>query len=208
MEKLKQLILECDVKEAINRTKLLLEEGKTPEDILRKALIPSMDVAGDLFQKGEIFIPELIMAAKAMQESVAVLKPLFIDNPVKSLGKIILGSVKGDMHDIGKNLVGMVFEGAGFEVIDLGVDVDAEKFKASIKEHNPIAIGLSSLLTSTMLEMKTIIRAIEEAGLRKKIKVLIGGAPVNQAYADEIKADFYGADPASAKNYILRILSK
>jgi len=133
---------------------------------------------------------------------VAVLKPLLVKGGVKSKGKIVLGTVKGDMHDIGKNIVGMTFEGAGFEVIDLGVDVAPERFVESIKEHRPVAIGISSLLTLTMLEMRNVVSAIISAGLRDKVKILIGGAPVNQAYAREVGADFTSPDPISAKKYI------
>lgn len=208
MEKLKELVIQGEELETVESVKKLLEEGKDPEEILNLALIPSMDKVGMLFQEGELFIPELLMASRSMQKGVDLLKPLLVQSGVKSIGKIIIGTVKGDMHDIGKNILGMIFEGAGFEVIDLGVDVSAEKFIDAIKKHNPIAIGLSALLTSTMINMKSILNAINEAGLREKVKVLIGGAPVTQAYADEIGADFYGPDPTLAKNYILRNLTR
>jgi len=206
MEQLKKHIIELEVQEAVERTKHLLDEGNSPEHILKTGLVPSMDEVGDLFQKGEYFIPELLMAARAMEHCVALLKPLLVKGGIEPLGKVILGSVKGDMHDIGKNLVGIIFESAGFEVVDLGVDVTAEKYVNAIKEHNPIAIGMSALLTSTMLEMKEILDAIKSAGLRDQIKVIIGGAPVNDDYADEIGADFYGDDPQSAKNFVQQFI--
>ncbi|MFX0102168.1 MAG: corrinoid protein [Candidatus Hodarchaeota archaeon] len=202
MDKLKELVLDGNAPESVERVKKLLEEGKEPEVILWNALIPSMDEAGELFKTGEFFIPELLVAARAMKEAMQVLKPHLVKKGIKSEGRIVLGTVKGDMHDIGKNLVAMTFEGAGFEVIDLGVDVTPEGFVEAIKKHKPVAIGMSSLLTATMLEMKNVVVAIEEAGLRKDVKILVGGAPVTQDYADEIGADFSSPDPITAKNYI------
>ncbi len=202
MDQLKEYVKDGNAPKAVERVKKLLADGKEPEDILKNALIPSMDEAGELFKKGEYFIPELIVAARAMQESVAVLKPLLVKGGIKSQGKIVIGTVKGDMHDIGKNIVGMTFEGGGFEVVDLGVDVTAEKFVKAIKEHQPVAVGLSALLTTTMLEMQEIVNAINKAGVHDKVKILIGGAPVNQAFADEIGADFSCSDPISAKKYV------
>lgn len=208
MDKLKELIKDGKAPESVERVKALLEEGKGAEEILKQALIPSMDEVGVLFQEGEYFLPELLVAARAMKQAVDVLKPLLVKSGMKATGKIVIGSVKGDMHDIGKNLVGITFEGAGFDVIDLGVDVPPEKYVAAIKEHQPVAVGLSSLLTSTMLVMPDIVEAIKKAGLRDKVKVIIGGAPVTEAYAKEIGADFYGDDPSLAKNYILQLLKK
>ncbi len=202
METLKEHVKNGDAPKSIEAVKRLLADGVKPEVILNQALIPSMDEAGELFKNGEFFIPEIIVAARAMQESLAILKPLLVKGGVKSKGKIILGTVKGDMHDIGKNIVGITFEGAGFEVIDLGVDVPAEKFVEAIKAHQPVAVGLSSLLTVTMLEMQGVIAAIKKAGLRDKVRIIIGGAPVNQAYADEVGADFTSHDPISAKKFI------
>jgi 5-methyltetrahydrofolate--homocysteine methyltransferase len=202
MDQLKEFVKDGNAPKAVERVKKLLADGKEPEDILKNALIPSMDEAGELFKKGEYFIPELIVAARAMQESVAVLKPLLVKGGIKSQGKIVLGTVKGDMHDIGKNIVGMTFEGGGFEVVDLGVDVTAERFVKAIKDHQPVAVGLSALLTTTMLEMQEIVNAMRKAGVRETVKILIGGAPVNQAFADEIGADFSSSDPISAKKYV------
>ena len=209
MEKLKEFVIEGYAPETVERIKQLLNEGKSAKDILNNALIPGMDKVGELFQQKEYFIPDLLIAARAMEEGMVILKPLlYKEGDMKSLGKFVLGTVKGDVHDIGKTLVECVFKGAGFEVIDIGVDVPPEKFIEAIKEHKPIAIGLSALLTITMIEMKSVIDAITEAGLRDTVKILVGGAPVNQEYAEEIGADFYGADPVSGKNYLLKTLKK
>jgi len=207
MEKLKELVIEGYAPETVERIKELLDEGVSAEDILNKALIPGMDKVGELFAAKEYFIPDLLIAARAMEEGMVILKPLlYKEGDKKSLGKFVLGTVKGDVHDIGKTLVECVFKGAGFEVIDLGVDVPPDKFVEALKEHKPLALGLCALLTITMIEMKVVIDAITEAGLRDKVKILVGGAPVNQEYAEEIGADFYGADPASGKNYLLGCL--
>jgi 5-methyltetrahydrofolate--homocysteine methyltransferase len=204
MEKLKEMVIEGYNQETVERINILLDEGKKADDILNNALIPAMDKVGELFSSKEYFIPDLLVAARAMEEGMVILKPLLAEeNNTKSLGKFVLGTVKGDLHDIGKTLVECVLKGAGFEVIDLGIDLPPEKFVEAIKEHNPIAVGLSALLTITMIEMKEVIDAITKAGLRDSVKILVGGAPVNQAYAEEIGADFYGEDPPSAKNYLL-----
>ena len=207
MEKLKDLVKEGDNQGTVKRVQELLEQGLDPQVILNEGLIPSMDEVGELFQSGEYFIPELIISARAMKEGVKILRPKLVEKGVESLGKIIMGTVKGDRHDIGKNLVAMMLEGT-FEVVDLGVDVPPEKFVESIKKHDPIAIGLSSLLTSTMVEMKNVLKEIEDAGLRDSLKILIGGAPVTQQYAEEIGADFYGSDPKAAKEFIMKSLSQ
>lgn len=206
MEKLKEMVREGEMEETIERVKQLLEQGKDADDLLKNALIPAMDEVGKLFQDGEYYIPELLVAARAMKAGVEILKPLLVKSSNISRGKIVLCTVKGDRHDIGKTLVAMTFEGAGFEVVDLGVDIPPEKILESIKIHKPIVLALSALLTSTMLEMKEVVEAIKKAGLRDTIKIVIGGAPVTDRYAKEIGADFYGEDPLSAKDYILNII--
>lgn len=207
MEELKKLVIDGDNVEAVDRIQKLLAEGNDPNDIVNNALIPAMDKVGELFQNKEYFIPDLLIAARAMEEGMAFLKPLLVkDESSKSLGKIVLGTVKGDLHDIGKALVGIILKSAGFEVIDIGIDVPAEEFIEAIKKHNPIALGMCALLTITMIEMEVVIKAIKEAGLRDNLRILVGGAPVNDDYAKEIGADFYGPDPTSAKNYLLGII--
>ena len=209
MEKLKELVVEGYNKDTVERINTLLEEGNSAEDILNKALIPAMDKVGELFQKNEYFIPDLLIASRAMEEGMVILKPLLDKGEnTKSLGKFVLGTVKGDLHDIGKTLVESVLKGAGFEVIDLGTDIPPEKFVEAIKEHNPFAVGLSALLTITMIEMENVVKAIKEAGLRDKVRILLGGAPVTKEFAEEIGADFYGEDPHSAKNYLLSVIGQ
>lgn len=208
MENLMNYVKEGQADEATKEVNKMLDEGINPQEILKKGLISGMDEVGKLFQEGEYFIPELLISARAMKKALEILKPSLIESGVKAEGKIILGTVKGDRHDIGKNLVGMMLEGAGFEIIDLGVDVPPEKFVEAVKEHYPIAIGLSALLTTTMLQMKNVIDALNSEKIRNNVKVLIGGAPVTQDYAAEIGADFYGDDPMVAKAFLLDILNK
>jgi len=206
MEQLKKMVIEGEYEKAAARVKVLLDKGTPPEEILKTALIPSMDKVGELYEQGEYFIPELLWSARAMQESINVLKPLLMESGLEPAGTIVMGTVRGDRHDIGKNLVGIIFEGAGFQVIDLGVDIPPDKFVEAIKEYKAIAVGLSALLTNTMLEMDKVVKAIKAAGLRDKVKIIIGGAPVSEAYAEEIGADYYGDDPRSAKNFLLDVL--
>ncbi len=201
MDQLKEYVKSGKAKETTGRVQELIAGGMDPEKILKEALIPAMDEVGDLFQKGEYFVPEMLVAARAMKGGVDVLKPLLVESGVEAVGKIVVGTAKGDLHDIGKNLVVMALEGAGFEVVDLGVDVAAEKFVAAVKEHKPVAVGLSALLTTTMASMQEVIEMLEKEGLRGSVKVMVGGAPLDQEFADEIGADFYGADPTAGKNY-------
>ena len=175
-----------------------LNTGVPAKEILQKGLIAGMDIVGEKMENGDMFIPEVLMAAQAMGISVELLKPLLAEGEASSAGKIVIGTVKGDLHDIGKNLVIMMMESAGFEVIDLGVDVDPEKFVEAIRENKPNIVGLSALLTTTMPMMKKSVDSIAEAGLRDTLKILVGGAPVNQAFADEIGADGYAPDAGAA----------
>ncbi len=208
MKSLKEVVKMGKTKETAERVKTLLDQGASPESIMREALIPAMDEVGDLFQKGEYFVPEMLVAARAMQHGLEILKPQLIQSGVEPMGRVVMGTVKGDLHDIGKKLVTIALEGAGFEVIDLGNDVAPEKFVEAIKEHKPQVIGLSALLTTTMLAMKDTIEAIKSAGLRDQVKVMIGGAPVRQEFADEIGADFYGPDSTSGRNFARDVVSK
>jgi len=175
-----------------------LEEGISAEDILKQACIPAMIKVGELFEIGEVFVPEMLIAARAMQATNDVLRPSQVEADVKVLGKIVMGTVAGDLHDIGKNLVGMMLAGAGFEIIDLGTDVSPQKFVEAVEEHKPDIIGMSALLTTTMNSISTTLDALTQAGLRDQVKVLIGGAPVTQGFADKVGADGYAADAGSA----------
>ena len=176
-----------------------IKEGCDPTEILNVGMIDAMGVVGDKFKKNEIFVPEMLVAARAMKKGVEVLKPHLAGDSSATIGKYIIGTVAGDLHDIGKNLVAMMIESAGFEVIDLGVDVPAEKFVESIKE-NPDCkvVGVSALLTTTMPAMKDTVKAIIDAGLQSQVKIMVGGAPITQEFADEIGADAYTQDAASA----------
>ena len=175
-----------------------LDQGLAPPDILSGGLIAGMDEVGKDFKAGELFVPEVLIAARAMHAGMGVLRPLLAESDVPSAGKFVIGTVEGDLHDIGKNLVRMMIEGAGFETIDLGTDVKPDAFVEAVREHQPALVGMSALLTTTMVNMKGTIEALEEAGLRDSVKVMIGGAPVTAAFAEEIGADAYAPDAASA----------
>ena len=185
-----------------------LEMGESAESILRGGLIPAMDRIGIKFKSGEIYIPEVLIAARAMHAGMTVLKPILSKSTTNLSKKVVIGTVKGDLHDIGKNLVVMMLEGGGFEVIDLGIDISADKFIEAIQKHQPQVVGMSALLTTTIKEMKNILQAIEKAGLRKKVKTIIGGAPVNEKFAKEIGADGYAPDAASAVDIVKSLLAK
>ncbi len=202
-----QGILQGDMKAVQEATTAALAEGMPPEEILNEAMIPAMAEVGRLFEANEYYVPEMLIAARAMKAGLAILKPHLVTAGVEPKGRVVLGTVKGDLHDIGKNLVGIMIEGAGFEVIDLGVDVSPEQFVAAVREKKADVVGLSALLTTTMPSMRSTIEALEEAGLRDKVKVIIGGAPVTQKYADEIGADGYGRDAAAAATLVKRLLN-
>lgn len=174
-----------------------LDGGTPPSKILFDYLIPAMTEVGERFERNEFFVPEMLIAARAMQAGMTLIKPLLVEGGVEPLGKVAIGTVKGDLHDIGKNLVSMMMEGAGFEVMDMGVDTQPAKFVQAVRDGADV-IAMSALLTTTMPSMKTTVDALVEAGLRDKVKVLIGGAPVTQAYADQIGADGYAPDASSA----------
>ena len=175
-----------------------LEEKQTPKDILEDGLIKGMNIIGVKFKNNEVYVPEVLIAARAMHAGMDVLRPKLVETGVKTIGTVVIGTVKGDLHDIGKNLVKMMLEGAGFEVVDLGVDTSSEKFVEAVKEHQPHIVGMSALLTTTMVNMPEVIKALETAGIRDKVKIMIGGAPVTQNYAEQIGADAYSPDAASA----------
>jgi methanogenic corrinoid protein MtbC1 len=185
--------------------KQALDEGIRPDDILENALIPAMAAVGDRFSRKEIFVPQMLMAAKAMNSAMKHLKPFFQSGETKRKGKFIIGTVSGDLHDIGKNLVAMMIEGGGWEIIDLGVDVGTDKFLKAIDENPGAVVGLSALLTTTMENMKKTVDSIKEK--HSGTKVLIGGAPVTREYCEKIGADFYSPDPQGAVNYLKQLAS-
>jgi 5-methyltetrahydrofolate--homocysteine methyltransferase len=198
LETIYAAVLKGNAKGAVAEAQAALEAGVPAEDILQQACIPAMTEVGRLFETGEKFVPEMLIAARAMQSTVNLLKPHLIEADIKKLGKVVIGTVAGDLHDIGKNLVGMMLEGAGFEVIDLGTDVSPEAFVKAVQEHQADIVGLSALLTTTISSMKETIDALKEAGLRQQVKVMVGGAPISQEYANQIGADGYSADAGSA----------
>ena len=175
-----------------------LDQDMTPEEILANGLIASMDEVGKDFKAGDLFVPEVLIAARAMHAGMDILRPLLAESDTYSAGKYVIGTVQGDLHDIGKNLVKMMLEGAGFQTIDLGTDVKPEEFVAAVREHQSQLLGMSALLTTTMPGMKATIEALEEAGLRDAVKIMVGGAPVTAAFAEQIGADAYAPDAASA----------
>jgi 5-methyltetrahydrofolate--homocysteine methyltransferase len=185
-------------KEVTDLVKKALDQGLPPHQIMSGGLIAGMDEVGRDFKAGDLFVPEVLIAARAMHAGMNVLRPLLAETGVPSAGKYLVGTVKGDLHDIGKNLVKMMLDGAGFETVDLGTDVSPEAFVAAVREHRPRLVGMSALLTTTMVNMKTTVEALEEAGLRDSIKIMVGGAPVTAAYAQQIGADAYAPDAATA----------
>ncbi len=198
LDALKEAVIAGDVKGATLLTEVAIQAGHPPAAVLTEALVPAMQVVGDKFRCNEVYVPEVLVAARAMKKSLAMLKPLLTQTGVKPVATAVMGTVKGDLHDIGKNLVCMMLEGAGFEVVDLGADVAPDKFVQAAKDTGAKILGVSSLLTTTMLGMKDVVRALEEARLRGQVKVMVGGAPVTQAFADEIGADAYGESAAVA----------
>ncbi len=179
-------------------TNILLERGWGPSKVLNEALVEGMRIVGVDFRDGILFVPEVLLAANAMKKGMGILRPLLAETGAKPIGKVVIGTVKGDIHDIGKNLVAMMLEGAGFEVVDLGINTDADKFLAALEEHQPNILGMSALLTTTMPYMKTVIETLKEKGLRDKYIVMVGGAPLNEDFAKAIGADAYCRDAAVA----------
>jgi 5-methyltetrahydrofolate--homocysteine methyltransferase len=182
-------------RELINQA---LNSGSDPGDILNQGMITAMETVGDLFERGEFYVPEMLVAARAMQGGLDILRPLLMAGGVEPAGKVIIGTVQGDLHDIGKNLVSLMLEGAGYEVNDLGTDVSPEVFVSAAKESPECLVALSALLTTTMSSMKTTVMALEDAGIRNQTKVIVGGAPVTSEYAEEIGADGFAADASQA----------
>jgi corrinoid protein of di/trimethylamine methyltransferase len=194
-----------EVVEAVNEA---LRRGQAAYEVMTEGLVAGMDIVGEDFRDGILFVPEVLMAAKAMKSGMAILRPLLAESGAPRQGTLVIGTVKGDIHDIGQNLVSMMLEGAGFEVTNLGINVDADKFLGAIREHQPDIIGMSALLTTTMPYMKVVVDRLQEEGIRDDIIVMIGGAPVTQAFADHVGADGYGEDAAAAVELARKLVAE
>jgi 5-methyltetrahydrofolate--homocysteine methyltransferase len=202
-----KLLSEGKMEEVKKLTQEALDGGESPEVVLKQGLIQAMERIGVKFKNGEIYIPEVLIAARAMHAGMDVLKPILSKSNTPMMGKVVIGTVKGDLHDIGKNLVIMMFEGGGFEVVDLGIDVSPEKFVEAIQKHKPQVVAISALLTTTMREMKTTLDAIGKAGLKHHVKTIVGGAPLTEKFAKEIGADGYAPDAASAVDVVKSLVN-
>jgi len=198
LSKISSCVIEGNLNDIQGLTNQALGEGISAKEILDQGLMPGMDHVGVEFKAGNMFVPEVLRSAKTMSSAMEILKPILSESGVEMVGKVVLGTVKGDLHDIGKNLVGMMCEGAGFEVVDLGKDISPEDFVEAVKEYTPNIVGMSALLTTTMRSMESTIKALEEAGLRDKVKVMVGGAPVTKDFAEKIGADGYASNAAAA----------
>lgn len=207
LKKIYQGVLDGDLDIVVTGVQTALDEKVTAEMILKQSMMGAMAEVGQLFEDGEYFVPELLVAARAMQGGLQILKPFLAAEAVEPIGKVVTGTVKGDLHDIGKNLVGIMMEGAGFEIIDMGTDVSPEKFVEAVKESGAQVVALSALLTTTMANMPNTIKAFEESGLRNMVKIMVGGAPVTEEYAKKIGADGYAPDASQAAKVALALVS-
>jgi 5-methyltetrahydrofolate--homocysteine methyltransferase len=199
-------VITGDIEEVTTLTQEAVDEGTKPLEIINSGLMVGMNVVGERFKAGEVYIPEVLMSARAMSEAMEIVKPLLIGDEMRAKGKVMLGTVKGDLHDIGKKLVGMIIEGAGYEIEDIGVDVSAEQFAEAVAEKKPDVLGMSALLTTTMLAMKDTIETLKEKGLRETVKVVVGGAPVTPDYSREIGADGWGSDAVTGKDLVASLI--
>jgi 5-methyltetrahydrofolate--homocysteine methyltransferase len=206
LEQISTAVIEGNLDDIQDLTEDALDEGTSAGDILNQGLMPGMDYVGVEFKAGNMFVPEVLRSARTMQTAMDILRPLLAETGVKTAGKVLLGTVKGDLHDIGKNLVGMMCEGAGFEVKDIGKDIAPEQFVEAVKKYEPDVLGMSALLTTTMRSMESTVKVLEEAGVRDKVKIMIGGAPVTQTFADQIGADGYASNAAAAADLAKRLV--
>ena len=207
LENIKKNILDGDLENCQKSVQTAINAKINADDILKNGLVPAMAEVGKLFEEGEYFVPEMLVAARAMQGGLDLIKPLLIAEDVKPVGRVVIGTVRGDLHDIGKNLVAMMMEGAGFEIIDLGTDVSPEKFVEAAKEKKANIVAMSALLTTTMFNMQTVIQALQDAGIRDSVKVMVGGAPVTEQFAKQIGADGYAADASQSARVALSYFS-
>lgn len=207
LHNLKQAVVEGNRHEAVDLTRQLIAANVKPKQILDDGLIAGMSVVGELFKQGDFFVPEMLIAARAMKEALNELRPLLVDTGVEPVGTVVIGTVRGDLHDIGKNLTAMFLEGAGFRVIDLGVDVPPSRFVEAIRENKAQLLGMSALLATTMINTAEVIKALEAANLRSQVKVIVGGAPITQEWADHIGADAFALDAASGADRCKELLA-
>ncbi|WP_407314088.1 corrinoid protein [Desulfosporosinus sp. SB140] len=198
LAEIKEAVINGNTSKVQEITRAALDAGETPQTVLNEGLIPAMSIVGEKFQKGEFYISEMMISARAMYGGLDIVKPLLLNQKVESKGKAIVGTVQGDLHDIGKNLVCMMLEGGGYEVVDLGINISPDQFVAAVKEHKPDFVMMSALLTTTMAYMGKTIKALSENGLREQVKIAVGGAPVTQKFADSIGADFFASDAGEA----------
>jgi 5-methyltetrahydrofolate--homocysteine methyltransferase len=205
-EQLANGVIAGEIEKVGDLTRKAVDEGIEPMEIIDNGLMNGMSVVGERFKVGDMYIPEVIMSAKAMSAGMDIVKPLLVGGKSASKGKVLLGTVKGDLHEIGKKLVQMMMESAGLEVVDIGIDISPEKFAEAVREKKPDVVGMSALLTTTMLAMKDTIETLKEAGLRDSVKILVGGAPVTLDFAEEIGADGWAPDAVTAKDKVLEFL--
>ncbi|MCP4141761.1 MAG: cobalamin-binding protein [Chloroflexi bacterium] len=206
IESVYESVVSGEMQATANKVQIALDSGLSANNILQNGLISAMGEVGKLFEEGEFFVPEMLISANSMKFGLNLLRPYLVAEDVQPLGKVLLATVQGDLHDIGKNLVGMMLEGSGFEVIDMGIDVKPEDLIEAVKEHKPDIVGLSALLTTTMVNMKTAITMMEDAGMRDGVKIIVGGAPVTQDYANQVGADGFGKDASEAANIAKQLM--
>ena len=207
IDTIKEAVIDGDADSVAKNISAALDQGANPETILNEAMIKGMAEVGQLFEDGEFFVPEMLVSARAMTAGMQILKPVLIQADVKAIGKVAIGTVQGDLHDIGKNLVSMMLEGASFDIIDLGADVSPEKFVEAVKNDDVQIVAMSALLTTTMPAMKLTIKALEDAGVRDRVKVMVGGAPLSDQYSNDIGADGYAADANKAVALAKRLVN-
>ena len=208
LDRISSGVIAGDDAEVAELTRKAIDEGMQPSEIINGGLIKGMNVVGQRFKAGEMYVPEVMVAARAMKAGMELVRPLMVEGDIPSAGKVVLGTVAGDLHDIGKNLVGMMMESGGMTVVNMGVDIPADKFAQAVREHQPNVLAMSALLTTTMLAMKDTIELLKEEGLRDSVKVIVGGAPVTADFANEIGADGWAPDAASAKDLAVDLAGK
>ncbi len=207
LDEIKDAVVDGETDEIEELVQQAIDEGIDPNVIINEGLIGGMDIVAPLFRDGEMFVPEVMEAADCMKLGTALIKPLLGEEGMETKGKVVIGTIDGDLHDIGKNLVVLMLESNGYEVIDLGIDVPAEEFAKAVTEHNPSIVGLSSMLTTTMMQMDTTIKCLEEKGVRDQVKVIVGGAPITQEFADEVRADGFSKDASACVQLCDSIMS-